>query len=76
MLVSPTPPSLADDTAGSPASKLTAMVAIRPLHERASPSTDMLCDLFGLSRAEAEVALSRKLINAEVRISQIALGVI
>lgn len=58
LLVSPTPPSLADDAAGSPTSKLTAMVAIRPLHERASPSTDMLCDLFGLSRAEAQVALA------------------
>ena len=58
VLVSPTPPSLADDAAGSPTSKLTAMVAIRPLHERASPSTDMLCDLFGLSRAEAQVALA------------------
>ena len=58
VLVSPTPPSLADDAAGSPTSKSTAMVAIRPLHERASPSTDMLCDLFGLSRAEAQVALA------------------
>ena len=58
VLVSPTPPSLADDTAGSPTSKLTAMIAIRPLQQRASPSTDMLCDLFGLSRAEAEVALA------------------
>jgi PAS domain-containing protein len=58
VLVSPTPPSLADETTGSPTSKLTAMVAIRPLHERPSPSADMLCDLFGLSRAEAEVALA------------------
>jgi PAS domain-containing protein/DNA-binding NarL/FixJ family response regulator len=58
VLVSPTPPSLADDAAGSPTSKLTAMIAIRPLQQRASPSTDMLCDLFGLSRAEAEVALA------------------
>jgi DNA-binding NarL/FixJ family response regulator len=58
VLVSPTPPSLADETTGSPTSKLTAMVAIRPLRERTSPSADTLCDLFGLSRAEAEVALA------------------
>jgi DNA-binding NarL/FixJ family response regulator len=58
VLVSPTPPSLANDTAGSPTSNSTAMIAIRPLQQRASPSTDMLCDLFGLSRAEAEVALA------------------
>jgi PAS domain-containing protein len=58
VLVSPTPPSLADDAVGNPTSKLTAMIAIRPLHQRASPSTDTLCDLFGFSRAEAEVALA------------------
>jgi DNA-binding NarL/FixJ family response regulator len=58
VLVSPTPPSLANDTAGSTTSKSTAIIAVRPLQQRASPSSDMLCDLFGLSRAEAEVALA------------------
>ena len=58
VLVSPTPPHLAGDMGEGPASERTAMIAMRPLHERASPSADMLCDLFGLSRAEAEVALA------------------
>lgn len=34
------------------------MVAIQPRQQPALPSTDMLCDLFGLNRAEAEVALA------------------
>jgi DNA-binding CsgD family transcriptional regulator len=58
VLVAPAPRGLADDTAGdrdSPAEPL-AMVVIRPLDQNASPPADMLCDLFGFSRAEAEVA--------------------
>jgi len=59
VLVSPAPRKLADDVAGVDAGgtrEALAMVVIRPLNEKMPPPTDMLCDLFGLSRAEAEVA--------------------
>lgn len=59
VLVSPVPQGLAEDVTTSerdgPAEAL-AMVIIRPLDERRVPPGDMLCDLFGFSRAEAEVA--------------------
>jgi DNA-binding NarL/FixJ family response regulator len=51
--------SFADDvngveTGGTP--RALALVVIRPLDQKLSPPAGMLCDLFGLSRAEAEVA--------------------
>jgi DNA-binding CsgD family transcriptional regulator len=56
-LVSPTPSCLADDAKG-PALERTAMIAMRPLVQQPSPAPDLLCNLFGLSRAESEVALA------------------
>ncbi len=55
--VSPTPPGLAGDGAPAPAER-TAMIAIRPLQRQPSLSPETLCDLFGFSRAESEVALA------------------
>jgi DNA-binding NarL/FixJ family response regulator len=57
LLVSPTPPGLAGDGAAAPAER-TAMITIRPLDRQPAPSVDILCDLFGFSRAESEVALA------------------
>jgi PAS domain-containing protein len=55
VLVSRTPPGLAGET-GDSRFEPTALVSIRPLERKSSPSIDMLCDFFGLSRAESEVA--------------------
>ena len=35
-----------------------ALLVLRSLDQKVSPHAEMLCDLFGLSRAEAEVAVS------------------
>jgi DNA-binding NarL/FixJ family response regulator/PAS domain-containing protein len=57
VLISPMPQSLADDVNGAGTiPKALALVVIRPLDKKPSPPSGMLCDFFGLSRAEAEVA--------------------
>jgi PAS domain-containing protein len=58
VLVSPTPRGLAADMAAAGALERTAMVVIRPLRPKASPPPGLLCDLFGLTRSEAEVAIA------------------
>ncbi len=59
ILVSPAPQGLSADQAmpgeNGLAEKL-AMVVIRDLGRAASPSPEILCDVFGFSRAEADVA--------------------
>lgn len=58
VLVSPAPRGLSTDQ-GVPGDGLAdnlAMVVIRDLGRVASPSPEMLCEVFGLSRAEADVA--------------------
>jgi PAS domain-containing protein len=61
VLVSPAPGSLAADHAipgdGGFAGDL-AMIVIRNLGSVATPSPDMLCEVFGFSRAEADVAVA------------------
>lgn len=60
ILVSPAPLALVEEVTGAEersAEKL-AMLVIRSLDRKAPPQTDMLCDLFSLSRAEAEVAVA------------------
>ncbi len=61
VLVSPAPSSLATDTGSvepGGLAKNLAMVVIRRLVQSASPPTGLLCDLFGLSTAEAQVAIA------------------
>lgn len=58
MQVSPVPAALAEELAGAafePSPRL-AMLTLRPLEQKTPPPADMLCELFGFSRAEAEVA--------------------
>lgn len=61
VLVSPAPQGLSVDQALpndiSPPEKL-AMVAVRDLGRANSPTPDMLCDVFGFSSAEADVAVA------------------
>ncbi|AWM05567.2 helix-turn-helix transcriptional regulator [Bradyrhizobium symbiodeficiens] len=61
VLVSPAPQGLSADEAtadgGGLAEKL-AMVVVRDLGRVASPPPQMLCEVFGLSRAEADVAVA------------------
>ena len=59
VLVSPAPRGLSTDHAMPGEAVLAdnlAMVVIRDLGRVASPSPEMLCEVFGLSRAEADVA--------------------
>jgi hypothetical protein len=59
VLVSPAPQGLSADRAQEPEGGLAgglAMVVIRDLGRIVSPSPEMLCEVFGLSRAEADVA--------------------
>jgi DNA-binding CsgD family transcriptional regulator len=59
VLVSPAPRGLAADEAGANGDGLAeklAMVVIRDLGRAASPSPEMLSEVFGLSQAEADVA--------------------
>jgi DNA-binding CsgD family transcriptional regulator len=61
VMVAPAPPGLAADVSGVDgcgAREGLALVILRPLDRKISPQTDMLCDIFGLSRAEAEVAVA------------------
>jgi PAS domain-containing protein len=61
LLVSPAPQGLAADEATAksdgPAEKL-AMIVVRDLGRVASPLPETLCEVFGLSRAEADVAVA------------------
>lgn len=57
-LVSAMPPSLAGGTTGDPIAERMAIITIQPVRPTISPPADMLCDFFGLSRAESEVALA------------------
>lgn len=57
-LVSPAPPGMLEDA--DPATRAVeglALVVVEDLVRRAAPPATMLCELFGLSRAEAEVAV-------------------
>jgi len=59
ILVSPAPRALANDQGGNDRGGLAeslAIVVIRQLGRAAAPSAGMLCDVYGFSRAEAEVA--------------------
>jgi DNA-binding NarL/FixJ family response regulator/PAS domain-containing protein len=59
VLVSPAPPLLVEDVTnarGGGTAEALALVVIRRLDRKAPPPGDMLCDLYGFSRAEAEVA--------------------
>jgi DNA-binding NarL/FixJ family response regulator len=58
VLVSPTPPGLAREMAGDDPPERTAIIVMRPLRDHPSPSPSLLCDLFGLTKAEAEVAVA------------------
>ncbi|MEJ1976300.1 MAG: PAS domain-containing protein [Acetobacteraceae bacterium] len=57
VMVSPVPNDLMGDGVGTdrpaPAEPL-AMVVVEPLDRKVPPAADLLCDLYGLSRAEAE----------------------
>jgi hypothetical protein len=59
LLISPAPGGVAGDHAGHVGGGLAqglAMVVLQRLGRVPAPSVDMLCDLYGFSRAEAEVA--------------------
>lgn len=59
VLVSPAPAGLASDRGGRVGGGLAeglAMVVLQRLGRAVAPSVDLLCDVFGFSRAEAEVA--------------------
>jgi DNA-binding CsgD family transcriptional regulator len=62
VLVNSVPRGMMQDLAAAiPAAPLTealAIVIIRPVDRRAAPPPDMLCDLYGLTRAEAAVAVA------------------
>ena len=61
LMVAPTPQGLADDVSGSESSgtrEPLALIILRPLNRKAVPQADMLCEMFGFSRAEAEVAVA------------------
>jgi len=61
LMVAPAPQGLADDVtrpeSGGAAEPL-ALIILRPLNRKAVPQADMLCEMFGFSRAEAEVAIA------------------
>lgn len=56
LLVSPTPARLVADDAGPGLGRGLALIVFQPLHRKAIPPVDLLCDVFGFSRAEAQVA--------------------
>jgi DNA-binding CsgD family transcriptional regulator len=62
VLVSAVPRGLMQDRVAAipeaPGSEGLAMVILRPVDRRAAPPPDMLCELFGLTRAEAAVAVA------------------
>jgi DNA-binding CsgD family transcriptional regulator len=61
VLVSPAPHGLARDHGSGDAAGVAenfAVIVIQPLGRRTSPPAEVLCDIFGFSRAEAEVAVA------------------
>ncbi len=56
LLVSPAPARLGADDADPGLGQGLALIVFQPLHRRATPPADLLCDIFGLSFAEAQVA--------------------
>jgi PAS domain-containing protein len=60
VMVSPAPKGLAVDVIGGEdsASETLALLVMRPLDRKMAPRSEMLCELFGFSRAEAEVAVA------------------
>lgn len=62
VLVNAVPRGLMQDLVAAipaaPVAEALAMVILRPVHRRAAPPPDMLCDLFGLTPAEAAVAVA------------------
>jgi hypothetical protein len=61
LMVAPAPQGLADDMRGPEsggAREPLALLILRPLDRKAVPQADMLCEMFGFSRAEAEVAVA------------------
>lgn len=61
LTVAPAPPGLAAEVSGMEifgAREGLALLVLRSVDQKVSPQAEMLCDLFGLSRAEAEVAVS------------------
>lgn len=61
LMIAPAPQGLAADVSGYESGgdkEPLALIILRPLNRKAVPQADMLCDMFGFSRAEAEVALA------------------
>ncbi|MFG1278881.1 hypothetical protein [Xanthobacter autotrophicus] len=61
LMVAPAPLGLADDVSGlesGGAREPLALIILRPLNRKVVPQADMLCEMFGFSRAEAEVAVA------------------
>ena len=61
LMVAPAPRGLADDVRGTEDGGVRdplALIILRPLDSKVVPQVDMLCEMFGFSRAEAEVAVA------------------
>ncbi|MBB3773786.1 hypothetical protein FHS55_004430 [Angulomicrobium tetraedrale] len=61
LMVAPAPQGLAADVSGmdgGAAREAFALLILRPLNRKVAPQADMLCEMFGFSRAEAEVAVA------------------
>ncbi len=61
LMVAPAPQGLADDVSGrdgGAAREPLALLILRPLNRKVAPQADMLCEMFGFSLAEAEVAIA------------------
>lgn len=65
LMVAPAPQGLADDVSGIDGGgakeayrEALALLILRPLNRKAVLQADMLCEIFGFSRAEAEVAIA------------------
>lgn len=61
LMVTPAPQGLANDVSGidyGGAREPLALLILRPLNGKVAPQAEMLCEMFGFSRAEAEVAVT------------------
>lgn len=59
LTVAPAPQGLANDVSGMDGTgEPLALLILRPLDRKEAPRANMLCELFGFSRAEAEVAVA------------------
>ncbi|MDQ0509927.1 PAS domain-containing protein [Ancylobacter amanitiformis] len=61
LMVAPAPQGLAAEVSGmdgGAAREALALLILRPLDRKVAPQADMLCEMFGFSRAEAEVAIA------------------